>query len=166
MQNAQGTQKAYYDRRVRQETINVGDWVLLRDMRLATKKFDPRWMGPFKVIRQLSDVNYAIQRSIGIEGDNLPLNSRLPLTAEVVHKNRFNLFSSGTPREEPSSPPQEDNTTQDDPSSESEPHALSNDNIPVATETPQNALESAEQEAPQPRYTLRRNVRPPDRLDL
>ena len=166
LQNAQGTQKAYYDRRVRQETINVGDWVLLRDMRLATKKFDPRWMGPFKVIRQLSDVNYAIQRSIGIEGDNLPLNSRLPLTAEVVHKNRLKLFRSGTPGEEPSSPPHEDNTTQDDPSSESEPHALSNDNIPVATETPQNALESAEQEAPQPRYTLRRNVRPPDRLDL
>jgi hypothetical protein len=171
LQDAQTTQKTYYDRQVREEAINVGDWVLLREMRAARKKFEPRWLGPFKVIRKISDVNYAIQRSTSIEGDELPINSRRPLTGEVVHKNRLKLFRGSTSDAQDSLTTQEESATQVDTNVEAGPHNLPDDSISDPTELPQpteELIDPPAPEKPQPETTLRRRrvIKPPDRLDL
>ena len=171
LQDAQTTQKTYYDRQVREEAINVGDWVLLREMRAARKKFEPRWLGPFKVIRKISDVNYAIQRSSSIEGDELPLNSRLPLTGEVVHKNRLKLFRGNTSNTQDSTSNQGESNPPDESSVEAGPHNPSDETIPDPTEHPQPTEEPINPPIPEARHLepvlrRRRVIRPPDRLDL
>ena len=171
LQDAQTTQKTYYDRQVREEAINVGDWVLLREMRAARKKFEPRWLGPFKVIRKISDVNYAIQRSSSIEGDELPLNSRLPLTGEVVHKNRLKLFRGNTSNTQDSTSSQGESNPPDESSVEAGPHNPSDETIPDLTEHPQPTEEPINPPIPEARHLepvlrRRRVIRPPDRLDL
>ena len=135
----------------------------------ATKKFEPRWLGPFKVVKKLSDVNYAIQRSKSIEGDELPLNSRLPLTGEVVHKNRLKRFRRQDEIEEEASQPDEELHTQDPPIMEAESQTLLNETITDFTERKEPTEETVDlpnPESSQPRYTLRRVIRPPERLDL
>ena len=52
-------------------------------------------------------------------------------------------FRSKRPRKDTSSSPQKGTATQDDPSSETGSHTLSNENIPVATEQPQRTVENA-----------------------
>ena len=58
--------KAYYDRKVSHHEYNVGDKVFL--FRFATqvgisRKFLPRWIGPFEIVGKLSPVAYRIRVS-------------------------------------------------------------------------------------------------------
>ena len=57
-------QKEFYDRRVHGQPYVDGDLVWLHSPvvpRGKFKKFHHPWTGPYKVIKQLSDVNYRIQ---------------------------------------------------------------------------------------------------------
>ena len=83
---AQLTQKEYYDRNVQEEDISEGNLVLLRDHRAGTGKFEPRWLGPFKVIKVLSNENYLINQK---------------KTNTVVHKNRLKKWLDKDPLQNP-----------------------------------------------------------------
>ena len=101
---AQLTQKEYYDRNVQEEDISEGNHVLLRDHRAGTGKFEPRWLGPFKVIKVLSNENYLINQK---------------KTNTVVHKNRLKKWLDKDPLQNPAlqdpvnNTPTEENVPQD-----------------------------------------------------
>ncbi len=165
LQDAQLIQKTHYDKRVREEEIKVGDWVLLREMRAATKKFEPRWLGPFKVTKQLGRANYAILRSAPLESDGTePITETR--TEEVVHKNRIKRYNGHT-TQPASDPPDEESDTNFPPARDqtNERDDTAPQDSPIVG--PPDSEES--QPAPEPlmpRYTLRRTIKPPKRLDL
>jgi hypothetical protein len=103
LRKAQTAQKEYYDRNVREEDIFEGNLVLLRDHRAGTGKFEPRWLGPFKVIKALSNENYLINQK---------------KTNTVVHKNRLKKWLDEDPIQDPAlqetdnNPPTESNNLQ------------------------------------------------------
>ena len=57
---AQLNQKKYYDQKTVEREFQVGDVIVLRDMRLRSK-FEPRWLGPYTVTRKMGKLNYAIR---------------------------------------------------------------------------------------------------------
>ena len=75
---AQLNQKKYYDQKTVEREFQVGDVIVLRDMRLRSK-FEPRWLGPYTVTRKMGKLNYAI---------------RMPERNDefVVHVNRMKLL--------------------------------------------------------------------------
>ncbi|KAM9985839.1 hypothetical protein ACTFIZ_002137 [Dictyostelium cf. discoideum] len=68
-QEAQVNQKQYYDGlRTRKNSISPGDHVLLKNQTVKEdelKKFRPSWIGPFKVVRILSNQTIQIQVPLG-----------------------------------------------------------------------------------------------------
>ena len=95
MRAAQIIQKHYYDRNVREENISEGNLVLLKDHRPGTGKFEPRWLGPFKVIKVLSNENYLIDQK---------------KSHTVVHKNRLKTWLNRDPIEDKALEEPADNT--------------------------------------------------------
>ncbi len=167
LQDAQVTQKTYYDKKVREEEIKIGDWVLLREMRAAPKKFEPRWLGPFKVTKQLGRANFAIQRSAPLSEDGTePPSEPSSQTEEVVHKNRIKRYGGQTRR--PRSPTQEDESAIESSSRDAQ-GPEQDQSTPPDEQTvvpPETETSPISPETPIPRYALRRVIRPPDRLDL
>ncbi|KAI9552560.1 hypothetical protein GHT06_020414 [Daphnia sinensis] len=80
---AQTKQKRYYDEGTKGVKYNVGELVLLKAPP-AAGKFINRWNGPFKIIRNFSDITYEIQS----------LNDKKQKS--IVHVNRLKFY---TPRE-------------------------------------------------------------------
>ena len=164
LKDAQVVQKVYHDKKVREEDIKIGDWVLLREMRAAPKKFEPRWLGPYKVTKQLGRTNFAIRRSAPLGEDGTEPSSDLQ-TEEVVHKNRIKRYGGRT--KQPIPPISEEETETDDLSRdaqgvEPETTAPRDEQIVVSAETERPFVNPE----PVPRYTLRRVIRAPNRLDL
>ena len=158
-------QKVYHDKKVRVEDITIGNWVLLREMRAAPKKFEPRWLGPYKVTKKLGRTNFAIRRSAPLGEDGTEPSSDLQ-TEEVVHKNRIKRYGGHT--KQPLQPISEEETDTDDssrdaPRIEPEPSAPTDEQIVVPPETDEPPVIP---EPPVSRYTLRRVIRAPNRLDL
>jgi hypothetical protein len=58
---AQKSQKKWYDKGTKDIIFQIGDTVLLRDMRLRSK-FKPRWEGPYFLTRKKSSLNYAANK--------------------------------------------------------------------------------------------------------
>ena len=64
LEQAQATQKLYYDRHHRQVSYQPGDWALLRLRqraassmpRTTTGKLKPRFVGPYRVVELINDV--------------------------------------------------------------------------------------------------------------
>ena len=56
-------QKRNYNRKSVQSTLNVGDWVWLYDHVNSAKKLGKCWCGPFKIIQQISEVTFKIQKT-------------------------------------------------------------------------------------------------------
>ncbi|XP_011699787.1 PREDICTED: uncharacterized protein LOC105457055 [Wasmannia auropunctata] len=72
--------KDYADKTVKLRTFNVGDLVLLHDETLRrgrSKKLEAPWVGPYRVVEKISDINYRIQVKRKII---------------LVHANRLKLF--------------------------------------------------------------------------
>jgi hypothetical protein len=65
--------KNYYDKKHRSVEINVNDFVLLKSHFLSSKeerfvsKLAPKWLGPYKVVEKLSDVNYILEKHDGVK---------------------------------------------------------------------------------------------------
>ncbi len=58
---AQLNQKRFYDvSKTKTREFTIGDYVVLKDMRLRSK-FDPRWLGPYLVTRRMGNLNYAVK---------------------------------------------------------------------------------------------------------
>ncbi|KAM9982001.1 hypothetical protein ACTFIY_004301 [Dictyostelium cf. discoideum] len=88
-QEAQEKQKQYYDGlRTRKNSISPGDHVLLKNQNVKEdeiKKFRPSWIGPFKVIRILSNQTIQIQ---------VPINSNMSTSQSLRNcKKYFNRYS-------------------------------------------------------------------------
>ena len=60
LQDAQATQKAWYDRHARNREFQSGDQVLVL-LPTSTNKLLAGWRGPYTVLRQVSPVNYEIE---------------------------------------------------------------------------------------------------------
>ena len=60
LQNAQTTQKEWYDRNARNREFQPGDQVLVL-LPTSTNKLLAEWCGPYPVIRQLGPVNYEVK---------------------------------------------------------------------------------------------------------
>ena len=60
LQDAQATQKAWYDRHARNREFQPGDQVLVL-LPTSTNKLLAGWRGPYTVLRQVSPVNYEIE---------------------------------------------------------------------------------------------------------
>jgi hypothetical protein len=64
LEQAQATQKLYYDRHHRQVSYQLGDWALLRLRqraasslpRTTTSKLKPRFVGPYRIVELINDV--------------------------------------------------------------------------------------------------------------
>lgn len=76
--NSQQSQKKFYDIGKEARSFEIGDIILLKEMRLRSK-FDPRWIGPYVVTRKISSLNYCVRKK---DTD----------TEYVVHVNRMKLF--------------------------------------------------------------------------
>lgn len=66
LENAQQRQKAYADRRRSDVQIQVGDNILLSSANIplkhpGTRKFLPKWLGPFKVLEQINPVAFKLE---------------------------------------------------------------------------------------------------------
>jgi len=82
LSEAQSTQKKYYDEGKAPKHFNIGDEILLKEMRLRSK-LEPKWIGPYKVMKKLSELNYSVRE----------MNK---MSEQVVHVNRMKLLK---PRE-------------------------------------------------------------------
>jgi hypothetical protein len=73
LEQAQASQKLYYDRQQRQVSYQVGDWALLRLRqraasslpRTTTGKLKPRFVGPYRVIEIINDVTIRLELPLG-----------------------------------------------------------------------------------------------------
>ncbi|CEG47237.1 ac099402_4 22 kda kafirin cluster ty3-gypsy type [Plasmopara halstedii] len=72
LQAAQEQQKRYYDRKRRDESLDIGEWGLLnsknitihhavREQDNSCKKLVDRYIGPFKILKRLSDLVYRLE---------------------------------------------------------------------------------------------------------
>ena len=86
LQKAQHIQKTNYDKGSKLTTYKINDLVLLKSPPLPGK-FNPRWNGLFKVIKQLGSLNYEIQK--------YPIRNSKDKNI-IVHSNRLKIFE---PRE-------------------------------------------------------------------
>nr|CAH0102648.1 unnamed protein product [Daphnia galeata] len=89
---AQERQKQLYDQGSKLVTYKPNDHVLLR-AQPSPGKFNNRWLGPYKINRQISDVNYEI---LILREDSKDLEDEAKL---IVHVNRLKLVSN-TPNEQ------------------------------------------------------------------
>jgi hypothetical protein len=83
---AQRRQRTYYDQKHKNASFSVGDLVLLKNHYIrpdVPPKFHRRWMGPFRVLERISEVNYKI---VATEGRNVK--------PKVVHLNNMKKFIS------------------------------------------------------------------------
>jgi len=80
---AQKSQKKWYDKGTKDIIFQIGDTVLLRDMRLRSK-FKPRWEGPYIVTRKISSLNYAVSK--------ITDSTNTSSTELIVHVNRMKLL--------------------------------------------------------------------------
>ena len=60
LQDAQTTQKSWYDKHARVREFQPGDQVLVL-LPTSTNKFLAEWCGPYAVTRRISDVNYEVK---------------------------------------------------------------------------------------------------------
>ena len=89
---AQEKQKQLYDQGSKLVTYKPNDHVLLR-AQPSPGKFNNRWLGPYKINRQISDVNYEI---LILREDSKDLEDEAKF---IVHVNRLKLVSN-TPNEQ------------------------------------------------------------------
>ncbi|EAL60315.1 hypothetical protein DDB_G0294336 [Dictyostelium discoideum AX4] len=84
IQESQTKQKQYYDGlKTRKNSISPGDYVLLKNQTVKEeelKKFRPSWIGPFKVVRILSNQTIQIQ---------VPLGSNMSTTQSLRNCKRY-----------------------------------------------------------------------------
>jgi hypothetical protein len=81
---AQRRQRSYYDRNSKNTSFSVGDLVLMKNHYVKPNvppKFHRSWIGPFRVLEVISEVNY---RVIATHGKNPK--------AKVVHLNNMKLY--------------------------------------------------------------------------
>ena len=55
--------KFYHDRNVRATSYDVNDLVWLRNDKDGSKKLNKKWIGPFKIIQKINELNYAIKNT-------------------------------------------------------------------------------------------------------
>ncbi|KAM9976612.1 hypothetical protein ACTFIR_010454 [Dictyostelium discoideum] len=83
-QESQTKQKQYYDGlKTRKNSISPGDYVLLKNQTVKEeelKKFRPSWIGPFKVVRILSNQTIQVQ---------VPLGSNMSTTQSLRNCKRY-----------------------------------------------------------------------------
>ena len=83
---AQVKQKEHYDNNSKEQTFEIGDFVLLRSPPV-TGKFNNRWIGPYCVINRISSLNYEIKIK----------NAKRSM---IVHVNRLKKSPDGRDPEE------------------------------------------------------------------
>ena len=76
-------QAKHYNRMAGNPTYKVGDWVLLFYPPLASKKLSLKFLGPFKVSRQLGEVTYEIEATRTGKKKVVHVNHLKPYLAEV-----------------------------------------------------------------------------------
>ena len=64
LENAQDTQKRWYDRNARHREFSAGDQVLIL-LPTSNNKLLAEWRGPYSITRKVSDVNYEVQITDG-----------------------------------------------------------------------------------------------------
>ena len=84
---AQEKQKQLYYKGSKLVTCKPNDHVLLR-AQPSPRKFNNRWLGPYKINRQISDVNYEILIVRGDSKDFMEDEAKF-----IVHVNRLKLVS-------------------------------------------------------------------------
>lgn len=68
MKKSKQTAKTYYDKNTKIKNFKVGDSVWLKNeavRRGRSAKLSPKWLGPYKVIERIGDVNYRIKMGRG-----------------------------------------------------------------------------------------------------
>ena len=65
-------------------TYKVGDWVLLYYPPIANKKLGLKFLGPFKVTRQINEVSYEIEAPQTGKKKNVNVNHLKPYICEVM----------------------------------------------------------------------------------
>ena len=93
---AQEKQKKLYDKGSKLMVYDVNDHVLL-EAHKKPGKFNNRWLGPYKINKKISDLNYEIIR---LDGDTEDKTE----TRLIVHVNRLKRVSS-TPNNDPTTTP-------------------------------------------------------------
>ena len=83
LEQSQLTQKKYFDRKSEERAFNIGDLILLKEMRIRYK-FNDRFLGPYVVLKVLNDRNYVVKR----------LNNDKEI---IVNINRMKLYRTRDP---------------------------------------------------------------------
>ena len=99
-------QKAYYDANRRETQYGEGDLVLIyKPYRKVgkSKKLLHRWLGPYLVVRRLSDLNYEVKKFRG--------SSDKTEIAHVVNIKKFNVRSLSPTQDPPDEPSEQDTRT-------------------------------------------------------
>ncbi|KAI3635414.1 hypothetical protein MIR68_006551, partial [Amoeboaphelidium protococcarum] len=81
--------KLQYDKQVKEDPLNVGEWVLLR--RGNRKKFESKWIGPYKVIKEVFKGVYQLSDPSGTNKEDYVHRDRLK-RAKVDEKNPPQTF--------------------------------------------------------------------------
>ena len=82
--------KLIYDRQIRPPNFDVGDLVLVKDSKTTpgkNKKLSNRWEGPYKVLANINNINYKLQK----------MDSR---RKTVMHRNRLKRYFAYDPETE------------------------------------------------------------------
>lgn len=82
-------QKHYYDRRMKHNAYEPGEFVWVDLPALARQKLSPRWIGPFKVLRQL----HSGTSDIGVDYELLDQQDPTA-KPKVIHYNRLKPYRS------------------------------------------------------------------------
>ena len=87
LEQSQLKQKYYFDRNKKLRSFQIGDLILIKEMRVRYK-FDDRFLGPYIVLKKLNDRNYVIKR---------PSKDK----ELIVNVNRMKLYHSRKPEDIP-----------------------------------------------------------------